>query len=44
MIKSIVVAHRKTGLSQEEYNKYWLEKHGPLAANDLTPKNSNTLT
>ena len=32
MIKSIVVAHRKTGLSHEEYNKYWLEKHGPLAA------------
>jgi uncharacterized protein (TIGR02118 family) len=32
MIKSIVVAHRKAGLTREEYNKYWLEKHAPLAA------------
>ncbi|OGO17448.1 MAG: hypothetical protein A2Z15_00070 [Chloroflexi bacterium RBG_16_50_11] len=32
MIKSIVVAHRKAGLTHEEYNKYWLEKHAPLAA------------
>ncbi|MBN1692084.1 MAG: EthD family reductase [Dehalococcoidales bacterium] len=36
MIKSIVVAHRKAGLTREEFNKYWLEKHGPLAA-DLIP-------
>jgi uncharacterized protein (TIGR02118 family) len=32
MIKSIAVAHRKPGLTREEYNKYWKEKHGPLAA------------
>lgn len=32
MIKSIVVAHRKTGMSREEFSKYWLEQHGPLAA------------
>jgi len=32
MIKSIVVAHRKAGLSREEFNKYWKDKHGPLAA------------
>jgi uncharacterized protein (TIGR02118 family) len=32
MIKSIVVAHRKTRLTREEFNRYWLEKHGPLAA------------
>jgi uncharacterized protein (TIGR02118 family) len=32
MIKTIALAHRKTGLTREEYNQYWLEKHGPLAA------------
>jgi uncharacterized protein (TIGR02118 family) len=32
MIKSIVVAYRKAGMTREEYNKYWLEKHAPLAA------------
>jgi uncharacterized protein (TIGR02118 family) len=32
MIKTIALAHRKEGLTREEYNKYWLEKHGPLAA------------
>jgi len=32
MIKTIALAHRKTGLTREEYNKYWLEAHGPLAA------------
>lgn len=32
MIKSIALAHRRTGLTREEYNKYWLEQHGPLAA------------
>ena len=32
MIKSIVVAHRKAGMTREEYNKYWPEKHAPLAA------------
>ena len=32
MIKTIALAHRKTGLTREEYNQYWLEQHGPLAA------------
>lgn len=32
MIKSIALAYRKTGLTREEYNKYWKEQHGPLAA------------
>lgn len=32
MIKSIALAHRKSGLTREEYNRYWKEKHGPLAA------------
>jgi uncharacterized protein (TIGR02118 family) len=31
MIKTIAIAYRKTGLTREEYNRYWLEKHGPLA-------------
>lgn len=32
LIKSIALAYRKTGLTREEYNKYWKEQHGPLAA------------
>jgi uncharacterized protein (TIGR02118 family) len=32
VIKTIALAHRKAGLTREEYNRYWLEKHGPLAA------------
>ena len=32
MIKSIAVAHRKAGMSHEEFCKYWKEQHGPLAA------------
>jgi uncharacterized protein (TIGR02118 family) len=32
MIKTITVAYRKQGITREEFNKYWLEKHGPLAA------------
>jgi len=32
MIKTIALAHRKEGITREEYNRYWLEKHGPLAA------------
>ena len=32
MIKSIALAHRKPGLTREEYNRYWKEEHGPLAA------------
>ena len=32
MIKTIALAYRKQGMTREEYNKYWLEKHAPLAA------------
>jgi uncharacterized protein (TIGR02118 family) len=32
VIKTISLAHRKPGLTHEEYNRYWLEKHAPLAA------------
>jgi uncharacterized protein (TIGR02118 family) len=32
MIKTITMACRKEGMTRQEYNKYWLEKHGPLAA------------
>lgn len=32
MIKTIALAHRRPGMTHEEYNKYWLEQHGPLAA------------
>lgn len=32
MIKTIVVAHRKGGMTHEEYNDYWLNSHAPLAA------------
>jgi uncharacterized protein (TIGR02118 family) len=32
MIKTIGLAYRQTGMTREEYNKYWLEKHAPLAA------------
>jgi len=32
MIKSISLIHRKPGLSVEEFNRYWKEQHGPLAA------------
>ncbi len=32
MIKTISLAYRKEGMTRAEYNKYWLEKHGPLAA------------
>ena len=32
MIKSIVVAHRKAGMTREEFSRYWLEEHAPLAA------------
>ena len=35
MIKTISLAYRKEGMSREEYNKYWLEKHGPLAAKKI---------
>ena len=32
MIKSIALAYRKKGLTREEYNKYWKDTHGPMAA------------
>jgi uncharacterized protein (TIGR02118 family) len=32
MIKTIALAYRKEGMTREQYNKYWLEKHAPLAA------------
>jgi uncharacterized protein (TIGR02118 family) len=32
MIKTIALAYRKQGMSRVEYNKYWFEKHAPLAA------------
>jgi uncharacterized protein (TIGR02118 family) len=32
MIKSIAVAHKKTGMSIEDFNRYWKDVHGPLAA------------
>ncbi len=32
MIKSISLAYRKKGLTREEFSKYWLEQHGPMAA------------
>ena len=30
MIKLIICATRKPGMSREEFNTYWREKHGPL--------------
>lgn len=32
MIKSIALAYRKDGWTREEFSKYWLEQHGPMAA------------
>ncbi len=32
MIKTISLAHRNPALTHAEFNKHWLEKHGPLAA------------
>lgn len=32
MIKSIALAYRRSGLTRQEYNRYWEEEHGPLAA------------
>ena len=32
MIKSIVVAHRKPGMTRQEFSTYWKNQHGPLAA------------
>jgi uncharacterized protein (TIGR02118 family) len=33
MIKLIIMAKRKTGMSLEDFNRYWREKHGPLVMN-----------
>jgi uncharacterized protein (TIGR02118 family) len=30
MIKEILVAYRKPGISREEFYKHWLEVHGPM--------------
>jgi uncharacterized protein (TIGR02118 family) len=30
LIKTIIIMKRKPGLSQEEFSKYWKEKHAPL--------------
>ena len=32
MIKTIAVARKKAGMTHEEFSKYWLEQHAPLAA------------
>jgi uncharacterized protein (TIGR02118 family) len=32
MIKAISLAYRKPSLTREEFSKYWLETHGPMAA------------
>ncbi|MBN2076426.1 MAG: EthD family reductase [Dehalococcoidales bacterium] len=32
MIKTIVLAHRKPGMTREEFNQHWLEVHAPLSA------------
>jgi uncharacterized protein (TIGR02118 family) len=32
MLKSIAIVYKKPGLSDEEFNRHWKEKHGPLAA------------
>ena len=32
MIKSIAVAYRKSGMSHEEFCRYWKDIHAPLAA------------
>ena len=32
MIKTIALAHRRPDITREEYSKYWLEKHAPMAA------------
>ena len=35
MIKSISLVHRTPGLSIEEFNRHWKEKHGPMAASQI---------
>ena len=31
MIKLVFVIRRREGLSEEEFHRYWIEEHGPLA-------------
>jgi|WetSurMetagenome_2_1015567.scaffolds.fasta_scaffold1595447_1 uncharacterized protein (TIGR02118 family) len=35
MIKTIIVAHRKAGISREQFNDHWVNIHGPLAAKHI---------
>lgn len=35
MLKLIALISRKSGLTDEEFYKYWKEKHGPLAAKTI---------
>ena len=35
MLKLIALISRKSGLADEEFYKYWKEKHGPLAAKTI---------
>ena len=35
MIKSIAVAHRKSGMTPEDFNRYWRDVHAPLAARTI---------
>ena len=32
MVKLLALLFKKPGLTDEEFNRYWREKHGPLAA------------
>ncbi len=32
MVKLMALLFKKSGLTDEEFNRYWREKHGPLAA------------
>ncbi len=32
MVKVITLLKKKDGMTQEEFSRYWLEKHGPLIA------------
>lgn len=35
MLKLIALISRKSGLTDEEFYKYWKDKHGPLAAKTI---------
>jgi uncharacterized protein (TIGR02118 family) len=37
MIKLVFVIRRREDLSREEFHRYWLEEHGPLARRLLKP-------